>query len=465
MTKRFLLLMLFLFSPLMAWAANCDGAGTCYVRQGATGSGNGSSWTNACTDFAGACSLSSSGARGGTFFVASGNYGGLGISAADSGTTQITIEGATSGSHGPATDWSDTFQGQAVFPESTVGTDYVTINGQIRNADWRSGYTVKFWNKTNITGCAIRITGKNLAFRYIEIQGTTNIQMSGDTDGDNGICNRINQTNNLYVGYSYVHETGNTQFQLNYGNSTGFICEYNYIYKNHTGWNANHDEAFSLTYSNSIIRYNVMQDIMSSGFICDASGPVPLLSNWEIYGNIFFWDPAYAADSRVFLGDGIVGLFGETWSGHLYFYNNTIVGISNNNTCNASAVVIDIVPGIVIYNNIWMNTNNCGPHDGPGEMMDYNSYYQNSSNSNDNSAHKQTSSSNPFANYTANSLAGFALKASTAAGVTLSAPYNTDLTGAIRGADGVWDRGAYEYNAGASSLPNPPTNIRVSGVQ
>jgi hypothetical protein len=49
-------------------------------------------------------------------------------------------------------------------------------------------------------------------------------------------------------------------------------------------------------------------------------------------------------------------------------------------------------------------------------------------------------------------------------GLSLSAPYNIDLLGATRGADGTWERGAYESSGGAPVKPNPPTALNVTGV-
>jgi hypothetical protein len=40
------------------------------------------------------------------------------------------------------------------------------------------------------------------------------------------------------------------------------------------------------------------------------------------------------------------------------------------------------------------------------------------------------------------------LAAPTTAGSPLASPYNTDLLGKTRGADGTWDRGAFEFDAG-----------------
>lgn len=103
-------------------------------------------------------------------------------------------------------------------------------------------------------------------------------------------------TNNLYVGHSWIHDVGDTQFQSNInsvGNSNGsnWIIEYNYISRDHTGDQANgaHSEAFSSTLQNMVIRYNYFQGIISSGVITDASGGTPDVGPWYIYGNVVFW--------------------------------------------------------------------------------------------------------------------------------------------------------------------------------
>jgi hypothetical protein len=41
------------------------------------------------------------------------------------------------------------------------------------------------------------------------------------------------------------------------------------------------------------------------------------------------------------------------------------------------------------------------------------------------------------------------------AGIALASTFNLDLDGNIRGANGVWDRGAYEVGGG----PRPPTGL------
>jgi hypothetical protein len=94
--------------------------------------------------------------------------------------------------------------------------------------------------------------------------------------------------------------------------------------------------------------------------------------------------------------------------------------------------------------------------------MDYNSYYQNSSNTNDTSPHKRTYATNPFVDIGANN---FHLAAATDAGISLPSPYNTDMGGILRGSDGAWDRGAYSFVSGVALGPalgpNPPTALTV----
>src|SRR5437870_5513644 len=81
-----------------------------FVRQGATGTGSGSDWTNAYT------SLPAALTRGDTYYVADGTYSGYTFNYPASGTALITIKKATVANHGTAVGWLDTFgDGVATF--------------------------------------------------------------------------------------------------------------------------------------------------------------------------------------------------------------------------------------------------------------------------------------------------------------------------------------------------------------
>jgi hypothetical protein len=74
----------------------------------------------------------------------------------------------------------------------------------------------------------------------------------------------------------------------------------------------------------------------------------------------------------------------------------------------------------------------------------------------------QLFTSSPFTSYSTGNLM---LRAATSTGKTLQSPYNVDMLGNIRGADGVWDRGAFEYQSGIvppPATPTAPTNLRVN---
>src|SRR6185437_16576993 len=100
-------------TPSFAASSGCDGAGNCYIRAGASGSGSGADWTNAYTGFGtGAGQVDPSAmSRGVTYWIAAGSYGKVAFRTPDSGTSVITLEGVTSGNHGPAADWSSSFAG------------------------------------------------------------------------------------------------------------------------------------------------------------------------------------------------------------------------------------------------------------------------------------------------------------------------------------------------------------------
>src|SRR5262249_9372578 len=111
-----------------------------------------------------------------------------------------------------------------------------------------------------------------------------------------------------------------------------------------------------------------------------------------------------------------------------------------------------------IENNIWYGCDTVGGFGSAGRTVDYNSYFRcKSMGATDTGAHSVFGSANPFVNVSASD---FHLTAASAAGLTLPAPYNADLSGNSRGADGLWDRGAYEFLGSAAT--NPPV---ISGVQ
>jgi uncharacterized protein YjdB len=473
----------------------CDGAGNCYIYASATGAGTGANWTDAYTGFGSGSGQVNPAAmtRGVTYWIANGTYGPQTFSAPVNGSEVITIMGASTTSHGPASGWNDSFAGQAVFGvgETNFATGYWSINGQTRGSDWQSGYTIKFdLNGKDVQDGVINNLGSggaasNLTFNYVEIRGSNMNYTYNSGNATNCIhyCDggfqTSSPTNNLYVGYSWIHDVGGVQFQSNdntFGNSNGsnWTVEYDYISRNRTGDQApgNHSEAFSSTVQNMTVRYNYFQDIGSSGVITDASAGTPDVGPWYIYGNINFWTDNTGYPG---IGDGFVAFFGETLHGTNYVVGNTIANINNANcslpgtACNMNLVYTiggDAgTPTIYVENNLLWNVfgGSCDiPASGWTFIADYNTVYA-SPGFNNCGSHGQTiSSGNPFVNWNGSGTIivpyeslGFQIASDTSAGVNSFSAIPTGCTagincanvsfnGMIYGADGVYDRGAMQ---------------------
>lgn len=483
----------------------CDGAGNCYIRAGATGAGTGANWSDAYTGFGISTGQVDPGAmqRGAAYWIAGGEYGPQNFSTPVMGTAIITIKGATPASHGAAADWNDSFAGQAVFGvgPNFFSSDYWTFDGQTRGADWQSGYTIKFdLNGMNYHGGAVNTrtpTGaaSNLRFDYVEVRGsnTNYVHNSGNRSSCGGYCDSGfytgSQTNNFYVGHSWVHDVGDTQFQSNMnssGNSNGsnWIIEYNYISRDHTGEQApsNHSEAFSSTVQNMTVRYNYFQDIVSSGVITDASGGVPDVGPWYIYGNVVFWtDDGPMNGTASGLGDGFVSMFGENMHGTSYIVNNTIANLGKQPYCEKQGTACAMYflyiigddkgkPTWHIANNVvWNVQGRCVYGSAPGWTMhtDYNSAFGSSfSNC---GGHAENSGGNPFANWDGKGKQfvpwpklDFGLANDTKPGLDVFANLppgctpgvncmNVSMDGTIYGANGSYNRGAVQRKGEASA--------------
>jgi hypothetical protein len=184
-------------------------------------------------------------------------------------------------------------------------------------------------------------------------------------------------------------------------------------------------------------------------------------------------------------------------SGHIYFYNNTIAGIYSS-VADGSGTAFSTLPisglsgystgnpTVIIENNLWYRSayaygdysSYCSVVSGAVCTQDYNASYQGGIPSGDNwqtaatpAAHDYnvSSSSSPFVNFSASTLAGFQLVSpdpfTSHAGITLAAPYNFDgLTQVTRGATGTWDRGANQLGSGVGSggVIAPPTNLAAT---
>ena len=447
---------------LLLAGSRVDAQNVYCVRVGATGANNGLDWINAYP------ALPATLVRGATYYVAGGNYASYTFSTADSGTSMITIRRATAANHGPAGGWSSAYDSQVVFTGPlTFLTDYWLLDGQQR-AGWTNGYGIKVqW----VSGTGVHLIDLaplggsigNNSVRYVEVAGSA---MRDGVTQDRGIqfCGGSNYT----IEYCYIHDNDNCPFlSRDVKNAT---IQYCYLARNHYTA-AQHSEGWSISgnCTNIVVRFNQWIDIEGTALICtptvghpQCGGPS--LCNWYIYGNVFAYTSWGNANSQGF-GDGIFYLFDTQAHGDMMFYNNTIAniqkGLSVSIGCDNSGGSDGCADHLYVRNNLFCNNAfqvapaNANVTDFKWE---YNAYAAQSYSDSD--ANLQVMATSPLVNIGAD----WHLTAGTSNGIALSSQFNTDMDGNTRGADGVWDRGAYEFNGVANTNPPQISSVTASSV-
>lgn len=422
-----------------------SGAALKFVRAGAAGTNDGSDWNNAYP------ALPASLVRGNTYYLADGSYSDYTFDDANNGTSVITIKKATASDHGSDTGWASTYgDGQAVFSKWYVYTDYYVFDGQVRNADWRTGGV----NQYGITAANTRLDngggtgGDNLTFRYIDIHGG-----GRDTGkGDDVIYGLTGNTNVTFQNCA-LRDSDRTIFLMR-GNWQNLVVDHSYMARN-ASTPAIHGELLSMTDSNGVtFSNNVIEDIEGTAIFAGLNNG--LASNWKIFGNTFTHTAAFVAMGRYPTHTGgITGIVfcandssnANTCNNFLY-YNNTAVNIQGL----WSGVIIQKGTGNVVQDNIWYNSVRTGSTDGTAAG----NLYINTIADGDTSASKAVCTSN-CSIFVSPANRDFHLNTATATGTALTAPYNTDPDGVTRGSDGTWDRGAFEFGGTQSATMLPPT--------
>jgi hypothetical protein len=407
-----------------------------YIRQGAAGTGSGDDWTNAYTDIPAALT------RGDTYYFADGSYASSGYTFDDnhSGTTRIILKKATAADHGTETGCVTTYgDGQADFDSTLLFTrGYYTFDGVRKNeSDWFDGTAYGFKINHNNQDKNIRIVNQSaqtpsVIVQYVFISAIignlpaeTIARYSIDTYTAGEQSNTGHQFRHLYV------EGSNNVWFI--GDTDGTIVEY--CASDKADGNAeNHGEVVNLYWdvNNAIIRYNKFKD----EYVPNGSTALIAITNTsghEIYGNEF---------SNFRCGDGAIGFVGST-STNVKVYNNTFSG-DNSATSGQSGIQLANNANNIVKNNLWVDCGNISFS--AGMTRNYNAYPDANARSEANAQLSVTTSI--FEDYAGDD---FRLASATDAGETLASPYNTDVLGTTRGADGNWDRGAYEYEVSTPS--------------
>jgi hypothetical protein len=404
---------------------DCAVARCFFVREGA--SGDGSDWASAFS------TLPAELERGAVYFVAGGTYPGRRF---DEGPGDaITIRKATRFDHGTDAGWDDAygegravFEGRLRFDSSDWIVDGVTGGGP---GSWTSGFGFEVFVSEAAALIDVADGADRVTLRYVELRGTSNSDGGGSIAQD---AVAIRGARDFTLSYFYTHDLGRAPFFL--VPAPDSVIEYGYI-GTFVSTPAQHSEVVSAwAWSEDghfTFRYNVVAAITGTGGIMwDNSGNRSAQA--RIYGNVFYRAPGalWENDANGLIG-GWTGGAGEDCYG-LRVYNNSFVRTTGRIFTN----FITRSGDNEVVNNLFYESDS--PDYADIQTHDHNHYIASGGDQGEPNG-TAAASGDPFVDSAG---LDFALREATANGRTLGSPYTEDALAAIRGADGVWDRGAYE---------------------
>lgn len=388
------------------------------------GTGDGSDWDNA---FSG---LPATLKRGSIYYVAPGVYPSYTFDDAEDGTKVITIKKATANVGGWTGD-----SGQAIFSSPIAfKKGYYEWNGTTGSGKDASSY-----------GFAIKVTG-SCATRQDQVQIPlfgdsvlisnigifhTEIENCGSAYDQNQNSIRAINSTNVSISNNFLHNSGHMFLVIG---ADYWTIENNYMKDN---WSsaANHGEAMSLNGHDSVVSNNVFENAATqtwgTGVISwGQSGN----ARWKVYNNV------------VIGGTVSNGVFGSKDSAtpdvflDMDIYSNTIINVTGIGYGSGIFTGTTASQQSRVFNNLWIDSVNANMN---GNIAhDYNACFECANSNISSEAHGQIAEGDPLVD----SLNGdFHLKQATNAGLMAEYPYNIDPDNTVRGTDGTWDIGAYEY--------------------
>jgi len=429
-TNQTILFSILLGLSQVSWAASH------YIRSGASGTTCADWGVNACN------TLPTTLIRGDTYYIAGGSYSGRTFNTSVSGTSVITIQGATVANHGTDTGWSSSYSvetTQAKWTSSVnFSTSYWVFDGSV-GPTWSrtpSQYGFLF----NPIAKPIYIYNLSTPITNVVISHIAATAPSADVEKFFvSTDNSTKSVSNVTISHSYLYGWQNAYWATSMNLTMDlWIFEYNMCLNGFSS-STNHGEWINNNggyHTNQTTRYNWFEGAQNGTGVIVANNNDNV--NAKIYGNVF---------KDLAEGNGINT---GTSAGNLVspqVYNNTFINASSGGWIGGNTTGTPLVYNNLIYN---MNASRA-------VTTDYNAYFNTTSTPTE--AHSQTGAGSPFVNLSTGDLR---LLASTKAGTSLASPYDIDVVGAKRGADGTWDRGAFDYvTSGASLSLNAPQNLRV----
>lgn len=436
-------------------ALSCEAA-VRYIRDGATGIGDGSSWANAYDDLGDATFT-----RGNTYYIAGGGYNGLTIGVSDN-SSWITIKKANAADNGSDPGWSASYASATCTITSTLALTYghFEVNGVTGSET--SGHGIKILLTNNASGITTGNGSGPYHFYHVEVCGPGVFTQSQGGDGINN-NNVANKNSGMHIAYCWIHGVDRNGLTLGGLTGTSYV-DYGFLYESNVlsetggssdiGW---HGQGMQLAFDNTnrfcIIRNNTYRNIKGSGSIVFMGGDSSH-ENFLIYNNVF-----YSTNGAEFpVSPGVINnLSVGVACTNIQIANNTFYGISGSGTNLAQIRIYGPnTNNCWITNCLWENCYFSAAHV-IGEQGN-NGYYGNTGSGVPSGTAGQVDGASTTFNAPASY--DFTLKAggyAVGAGADLSGIFTTDILGRTRGA---WDIGAYAFTLNRANI----TNLRVKNL-
>jgi hypothetical protein len=415
-----------------------------YVLEGATGSGDGSTWADAFTD------LPATLERGAAYMVGDGSYAGYTFDDPESGDQRIQIRKAMDSLHGTDVGWQPEHgDGQAVFGPLEFQSDYYLLDGA-------APYGLKAVG--GFQGLVADLASDHVTLRHVELDG--NYQESGGNH-TGGACN-VTNVNGSYVTLDRcdLHNAADDGVGV-YGDDITIVGSR--IHNLHgcgtdgacgPCYNGHSDGIELQATTNVTLVGNLIYDIESTGaLIAGQWAPGNYTTNLVMINNVLY-TPA----------TGLTALLSYITGAKVY--HNVIWGRTQGNRYGGLAIGPELTD-FEMHNNIILSINYShlgGTFDPTEHDIDYNLFAMVNTgeytlNTNDvvgDPLFAAIVESDDMADHIEEGLtaADFALTSGSPAidsGMDLSGIVDDDLLGAARPADGdgdndaAWDRGPIEY--------------------
>jgi hypothetical protein len=443
--------------PALVISANA--ANLC-VGPSATGDGSGNDWNNKM-------SWSSSFVRGNTYFLEDGAYSAKSLNTPVSGTTVIVIKKATVADHVTNVGWTDSMgDGQATFGNvMSISTPNWVFDGVVGSGFDANNYGFRLLPPSN---CGAEQTYFSIGTGSQTISNITIAHTTAKACPDDVqktffyIQPGVRQYNHTYTNILSDGMQG-TWFMLGLENCWIENC----FLTNHASTSLHHGDIVNLRIANGpcrnvTVKNCIFADYYGTGAIVanDGGSDGLVCVGLNVYGCVFGPFRGGAGSG----GNGVICCTTRSAFQNVNIFNNTFY--QNGNPWlqvampASSAFVKNSCVNIVAKNNIiYSGYTGIGDDATQPVQHDYNTYV---SSSGPNEAHGIVTSVSPFVNAAAKD---FRL-VSAMAGEAMSAPFDVDRNGLRRGSDGVWDRGALEFNSGvvAPVISVAPTALNFGSV-